>query len=181
MNDVLQVNPGNGNGSPDTRPATPGTRAPQPCSRGRHRGASAWPAPSSSGSSASRRRRPATEGAAGAGHGLSPGSSWRHALCAGSFIVGRATKPIPPPPAPPPPPPATAGVVALARSVTEGQALSLSDLTVITIVTGPGAPKGSPPPATKLPYFPASTEASLVGPPCPERSCPRGRFCCPPS
>jgi hypothetical protein len=84
-------------------------------------------------------------------------------LCAGSFILGRATKPIPAPPAPPPPPPATAAVVALARSVTEGQALSSGDLTVVTIVTGPGDLKGSPQPSTKLPYFPAAMEASLVG------------------
>ena len=41
--------------------------------------------------------------------------------------------------------------------------MSLGDLTVITIVTGRGAAKSSPPPATKLPYFPAATEASLVG------------------
>ena len=85
------------------------------------------------------------------------------ALCAGAFVVGRVTKPAPPAPAPPPPPPATAGVVALAQPVTEGQALGANDLTVITIVTGPGAPKGTPPPATKLPYFPASMETRLVG------------------
>ena len=84
-------------------------------------------------------------------------------LCAGSFVLGRATKPVPPPPAPPPPPPATSAVVALARSVTEGQALSSGDLTVVTIVTGPGAPKGRPQPSTKLSYFPASMEPRLVG------------------
>ncbi len=84
-------------------------------------------------------------------------------LCAGAFMAGRVTKPAPPAPAPPPPPPATAGVVALAQPVTEGQALSSNDLTVITIVTGPGAPKGSSSPATKLPYFPALMETRLVG------------------
>jgi hypothetical protein len=85
------------------------------------------------------------------------------ALCAGGFVIGRATKPLPPPPAPPPPAPATAGVVALTQTVAEGQALSLSDLTVITLVTGSGTPKSSPRPATKLPYFPAAMEAGLVG------------------
>jgi hypothetical protein len=84
-------------------------------------------------------------------------------LCAGSFMLGRATKPEPPLPAPPPPPPATAAVVALAHSVTEGQPLSSGDLTVVTIVIGPGTPKGSPQASTKLPYFPASREANLVG------------------
>jgi hypothetical protein len=84
-------------------------------------------------------------------------------LCAGAFAAGRVTKPAPPAPAPPPPAPATAGVVALAQPVTEGQALSSNDLRVITIVTGPGAPKGSSPPATELPYFPALMETRLVG------------------
>jgi hypothetical protein len=162
VNDVLQVNPGNGNGSPDTGLGNARYSGPQPSlgpSSGRFGVASPEqlrlerePAPPP-GQRRRRRRWP----------WVVSGVVLAASLCAGSFIVGRATKPIPPPPAPPPPPPATAGVVALAHSVTEGQALSLSDLNVITIVTGPGAPKGSPPPATKLPYFPASIEASLVG------------------
>ncbi len=162
MNDVLQANPGNGSGFPDTGPTNARSSGPQPLSGpsfGRFGVASPEqlrferePAPVA-GPRGRRRRWP----------WVASGVALTAALCAGSFIIGRATKPVPPPPAPPPPPPATAGVVALAQTVTEGQALSLSDLTVITIVTGPGAPKGSPPPATKLPYFPASMEAGLVG------------------
>jgi hypothetical protein len=158
MNDVLQVNPGNGAGPGGPGPLGPGPGGTRP-SLGRFGVASPEqvrldrePPPPPSQRRRRRRWPWVVSGVAVAG-----------ALGAGSFILGQAIKPVPPRPAPPPPPPATAGVVALAQAVTQGQALSLSDLTVITVVTGPGAGKGSPPPSAKLPYFPASMEASLIG------------------
>ncbi len=85
------------------------------------------------------------------------------ALGAGSFIVGRVTKPAPPPPPPPPPPPATATVLALAHGVTQGQVLSRADLTVVTIVTGPGDRKGDHRPSPPSLYLSSSVEGSVLG------------------
>ncbi len=68
-----------------------------------------------------------------------------------------------PPPAPPPPRPATAAVLGLSQPLTEGQAIGRADLTVMTVVTGPGPSNGARQPSRALPYFPASAEASILG------------------
>lgn len=77
----------------------------------------------------------------------------------GGFFGGRLTKPSPPTP---PPAPTTAAVVGLSRAMNEGQTITLADLKVFTVVTGPGSDKGPAPYKHPLPYVRASAIMSVV-------------------